>query len=205
MNNEYELPATVTAFLQDPAIRTAVEALLEVGPDVLPPGLQFEELDTYYRARGGAELTRHDLAHLLRQLWKRIWGEQIGSHWSPAPLEELVGDDYAITPDQIWDEKSFTVYHYQGPYVLYTDVKVEPHALSIAFSIEDGEDEEVLIVDEILPFRWRDDEIWSGWHVTSLECDLTGSLPDLSPLFEAAVHAYSAAEAAVAGRRALRP
>jgi len=144
MNKEIEMPATVAAYLQDPAVRTAVEALLEVDSDVLPPGLEFDELDTYYRARGGAELTRHDMAHLLRQLWKRIWGGQIGPHWQPAPLEEVVEEEYAITPDVIWEEKSFTVYHSQGPYVLFTDVKVEPHALSIAFSVE-NEEEGVLI------------------------------------------------------------
>lgn len=198
MDNEIEMPATVAAFLQQPAVRAAVEALLKVEPDVLPPGLEFEELDTYYRARGGAELTRHDMAHLLRQLWKRIWGRQIGPDWRPAPLEEMVEEEYAVTLDQIWDEKSFTVYHYQTPYVLYTDVKVEPHALSIAFLVEDGEEESVPDLDVLSPFRWRDDEDWRGWHVTVLECDPKGSLPDLSPLLEAAAHAYSVAEAAVA-------
>lgn len=202
MGGDIEMPATVAAFLQEPAVRTAVEALLKVPVDVLPPGLTFEELDTYYRARGGAELTRHDMAHLLRQLWQSIWGDRFGAQWQPAPLEELLEEEYAITPDQIWREKSFTVYHYDRPYVLYTDVKLEPHALSIAFSIEDCDEDDVLIVDDLAPFRWRDDDDWSGWQVATFDCDPKGSLPDLSPLIQAAVHAYSSAEAAVASRRA---
>ena len=157
MSHDLEMPATVAAYLREPAVRTSVEALIEVDAHVLPPGLEFEELDTYYRARGAAELTRHDLAHLLRQLWKRVWGERIEPHWQIAPLEEMVEEEYAITPDQIWEEKSFTVYHYQRPYVLYTDVKVGPHALSIAFSVEDGDEEDVLMEGDFLPFRWRDD------------------------------------------------
>lgn len=204
MNNQIEMPATVAAFLQEPAVRTAVEALLEVDPDKLPPGLELEELDTYYRARGGAELTRHDMAHVLRQLWKQIWGRQIGSHWRPAPLEEMVDAEFAVTPDQIWDEKSFTVYHYQEPYVLYTDIKVEPHALSIAFSIEHEDDEEVLIENDFAPFRWRNDENWSGWQVFTEKCNPKGSLPDLSPFLAAAARAYSASEAAVSGRKISR-
>lgn len=204
MTDVIAMPATVAAYLQEPAVRTAVEALLEVQADVLPPGLEWDELDTYYRARGGAELTRHDMAHLLRQLWKTIWGQRIGSHWRPAPLEEMVEEEYAVTPEQIWGEKSFTVYHYQKPYVLYTDVRVEPHALSIAFSIEDEDEEDVLIVDDLPPFCWRDDDDWSGWQVAGKECNPRGSLPDLSPLLEAAASAYAAAEAAVAARQGSR-
>jgi hypothetical protein len=200
MIDDTQMPATVSAFLREPAVRTAVEALLEMKPDMLPPGLEWEELDTYYLARGGAELTRHDMAHLLRRLWTRIWGLQIGPHWQPAPPEELVHGGYAVTPNKIWDEKSFTLYHYQKPYILYTDVKLEPHALSIAFSIEE-EGGDVLIFDDHPPYRWRDDESWSGWQVMEQECTPRGMLPDLGRLLEAAALAYSAAEEVVEKRR----
>ena len=195
------LPATVAAYLQDPAVRAAVDALLEVRASVLPPGLEWEELDTYYRARGGAELTRHDMAHLLRQLWKEIWGRQISSQWRPAPLEELVEAELAVTPNQIWEEKSFSVYHSRESSFLYTNVRLEPNALSIAFYIGDENDEDLLI-DDSGPFLWRDDEIWPGWWVTQLECAPRGKLPYAASLLDAAELAYSAAEKAVAARRA---
>lgn len=203
MTDQPELPATVASFLSDPAVRTAVEALLAVDADTLPPGMEWTDLETYYRACGGAELTRHDMAHFLRRLWMKIWGVQIGPHWRPAPLSELVDEEYAVTPERIWDEKSFTVYHYQKPYVLYTDVKLEPNALSIAFSIEDEED--VLMEDDFPPFRWsdEDDESWSGWQVLHEACEPRGTLPDLAPLLEAAAAAYGAAEAAVSAHRGL--
>ncbi len=204
MTDAIEMPATVAAYLREPGVNAAVEALLQVEADVLPPGLELNELDTYYRARGGAELTRHDMAHLLHQLWERIWGERIGPHWQPAPLEEMVEEDYAVTPAKIWAEKSFTVYHYQKPYVLYTNVQIEPRSLTIAFSLEDEDKEDVLIVDDFPPFRWRNDDEWYGWQVTAAECDPHGSLPDLSPLLEAAASAYAAGEAAVTSRRAIR-
>ncbi len=204
MNDHIEMPSTVAAYLGDPAVRTAVDALLEVGADTLPPGLEWEEFGTYYLARGGAELTRHDLGHLLRELWGRIWGPLIGPHWQQAPVEEMISEGYAVTPAQIWSEKSFTVYHYQKPYVLYTDVKLEPRALSIAFSVEDDDAGEVLIVDDFSPFRWRDDEDWSGWQVTGVECEPRGTLPSLRSLLAAAASAYFAAEQAVAAQGASR-
>lgn len=200
MNNEIEMPPTVSAFFADPAVRTAVEALLEMEADVLPPGLQFAELDTYYRARGGAELTRYDIAHLLQRLWNWIWGRQIGPHWCPATLDEMIEEDLAVTPEQIWADKSFTVYHHQNDYVLYTNISIAPGSLGIAFSLEHGTSGEVLILEDFPPFRWHDDEDWSGWQVTTTKFDPKGSLPDLSPLLEAAMNAWSAAEATVATR-----
>ncbi|MGN8001148.1 hypothetical protein [Sphingomonas sp. 22176] len=204
MTDGPEMPATVAAYLRDPAVRTAVDALLTVEADTLPPGLEWSELDTYYRARGGAELARHDMAHFLRQLWKAIWGDQIGSQWEPAPLAELVDEEYAVTPDLIWNEKSFTVYHYQKPYVLYTDVELEPHALSIAFSIEDEEAEVVLIDEDYAPFGWHDDDAWSGWQVFEAKCEVRGALPDLAPLRKAAATAIAASDCAVDASRTAR-
>ncbi|WP_156025000.1 hypothetical protein [Sphingomonas phyllosphaerae] len=204
MTDGPEMPATVAAYMRDPAVRTAVDALLTVEADTLPPGLEWSELDTYFRARGGAELTRHDLAHFLRLLWNAIWGEQIGAYWDPAPLAELVDEEYAVTPDLIWGEKSFTVYHYQKPYVLYTHVELEPHALSIGFSIEDQDADVVLIDEDFPPFRWRDDNAWSGWQVLETKCEVPGTLPDLAPLRKAAADALRAADEAVAASRAAR-
>lgn len=204
MTDKPEMPATIAAFLKDPAVRTAVEALLTVGDNTLPPGLEWDELDTYYRARGGAELTRHDMAHYLRQLWKTIWGDHVGPQWLPAPLGELIEEEYAVTPSMIWNEKSFTVYHYQKPYVLYTDVELGPNALSIAFSIEDDEEGVVLMDEDFESFRWRDDNIWNGWQVFESKVDARGELPDLALLRTAAVNALAAADAAVATSRADR-
>lgn len=202
MTDGPEMPATVTAYLRDPAVHTAVEALLTIEADTLPPGLEWDELNTYYRARGGAELTRHDMAHFLRQLWKTIWGDQVGPHWQPAPLGELIDEEYAVTPELIWSEKSFTVYHYQKPYVFYTDVKLEPHALSIGFSIEDEDADVVLIDEDSPPFHWRDDEVWSGWQVLEAKFAVRGELPDLAPLRRAAAIALAAADEAVTASRA---
>jgi hypothetical protein len=204
MTDGPEMPATVAAYLRDPAVRTAVDALLTVEAFTLPPGLEWDELDTYYRARGGAELTCCDMAHFLRQLWKAIWGEQIGMHWNPAPLGELIDEEYAVTPDTIWSEKSFTVYHNQKPYVLYTDVELEPNTLSIGFSIEDANAEIVLIDKDWPPFRWRDDDAWSGWQVLEIKCEARGQLPDLAPLKKAAANALAAADKAVEVSRASR-
>lgn len=201
MAETFVMPATVAAYLQDPAVHTAVEALLEVPADTLPPGLELDELESYYHARGGAELTRYDMAHFLRQLWQMIWGRQIGPHWRPALLEDLVSEDYAVTPERSWDEKSFTVYHCQNQYLLYTDVRIERRAISVAFSIEDDENEDVLIEDDLTPFRWRSDDDYSGWQVVSVEYNPRSGPPDLSSLQKVATLAYSAAEAAVAAKR----
>lgn len=202
MTDGPEMPATVAAYLRNPAVHTAVEALLAVGADSLPPGLEWDELDTYYRARGGAELTRHDMAHFLRQLWRAIWGDQIGPHWQPAQLGELVDEKYGVTPELVWSEKGFTVYHYQTPYVLYTGVALQPHALSIGFSIETEDAEVVLIDEDFASFRWRDDEAWSGWLVFEVKFAVRGEQLDLAPFRREAAIALAAADKAVAVSRA---
>lgn len=200
MTNEIGFPATVAAYFSDPAVRNAVEALLEVDCDSLPMGLEGEELDTYFRARGGAELVKYDMAHVLYKLWTTIWGELIGPHWVAAPFDELVNEEFAVTADQIWREKSFTVYHRAKPYILYTDVHIESHALYIAFSIENEEKDEVLLQEDFLPFRWRADDKWAGWQVMAVKITSRGALPELSPLLEAAQAAYSAVEKSVSAQ-----
>ena len=103
----------------------------------------------------------------------------------------------------IWAEKSFTTYHYQEPYVLYTDVRLGPSALSIAFSIEDDDADETLIERHFPPFRWSapGSREWSGWLVLQVPCEPRGTLPPLAILVEAAAAAYAAAEEAVAAHR----
>jgi len=196
-----KIPETVAAYLRDAAVRTAVEALLMVEADTLPPGLEWSDLDTYYRARGGAELTRHDMAHYLRQLWTCVWGDRIGAGWRPATLEELVDEGYAVTPTEIWSEKSFSAYHYRKQHVLYTGVELEPNTLRIFFSVEEWEDEVVLLTEDVPPFHWHDDTTWLGWQVLETKCAVRGALPDFDEVLGAAATALAAAEtAAVASR-----
>lgn len=56
----FEPPASVSAYLSDPVVRTGVDALLAIETDDLPIGLEWGELQDYLAARTAAELTRHE-------------------------------------------------------------------------------------------------------------------------------------------------
>lgn len=180
-----ETPETVRGYLADPAIRTGVDALLKFGGGALPHGLRLDELGAYFTARGSAELTMYDMAETLRQLWSLVWGARLGPEWTAAPLEELIREDYAVTPRSCWEERSFSHYHRHEPHILYTSVQITERQTSVAFSIE-VEAGDPLWSADFAPFAWRDDDEWWGWLVFSISTNPSRADFDISRLHEAA-------------------
>ena len=165
MISGFQVPATLQAYLTEPAIRTGVDALLMVKPDRLPPDLGIDELGDYYAARAAAELTRYDWAIALHGLWSQIWGEAIDSHWVPVSTETLIANELSVTPFDCWDQEGFCVYHAHADLYLSTGVSFDADRTQISFSI-DNEEEQVLL-RELSPFKWSDenDEDWPEWLV----------------------------------------
>lgn len=69
----FEPPASVSAYLFDPVVRTGVDALLAVEADDLPTGLEWGVLQDYLAARTAAELTRYEWSIMVHRLWAMAW------------------------------------------------------------------------------------------------------------------------------------
>jgi hypothetical protein len=186
------LPATVQSYLADPAFRTGADALLEFGPEKLPPEIAFGDLGTYLAARGAAELTKYDYAETLHRLWCAVWGWQLGEGWTAPSADRLLDKEFSVAPQDCWSDRCLTLYHDRGRYSLFTAVGLDVGKTTLAFSVET--DTRVLRAP-CVPFTWRDDDEWEGWFVLSHPHDLTDTGFDLEQLVDAARVAVAAAEA----------
>lgn len=162
----FELPTSVQAYLFDPVVRTGVDALLTVGPDDLPAGLEWSELHDYLAARTATELTRCEWAIMVRQLWAVVWKSIDADIWRPIPPPELVAEDCAVTPYACWDAQGFSLYHECKELYLYTGVGVTRTGTQLAFSLETSK--KVLLGEDAGQFRWSEQGTWSGWSVASV-------------------------------------
>lgn len=165
-DRKFELPATVRAYLTDPAIRTGVDALLEIRPEDIPPDLRLDEMADYLTARAAAELTKFDWATALHNLWASTWQAALNPAWRPASLEILIAEEFAIAPQACWDGNSFSFYHVRGIHRLYTAVSFDRYQTQIAFSFET--EEMALASAPFGDFVWREDDDWTGWLVMTL-------------------------------------
>lgn len=162
-NNRYDLPPSVVAYLSDPAIRTSVDALLEVKTDATPPGLALGELGEYLSARAAAEVTRHEYASSMYLMWREVWASKIPRGWQPADLAQLAAEGYSTSPADIWDESWFAAWHERPGYILYTFVSFGHDEFLIGVSLEDKEEE--LIGSDFGAFIRHKAGDYEGWFV----------------------------------------
>ena len=160
-----DLPASVRAYLTEPAVRTGVDALLAVEADALPDGLEWHEFADYIAARAAAELTRSEWAVAIHRLWRRVWGGIEADGWRSAPFDELVEQDYAVTPATCWEEQRFSLWHVRGAVTLYTAVRVTRSTFQVAYSLETRK---VLVQSDDEHFAWTHKGEWPGWMVATL-------------------------------------
>jgi hypothetical protein len=165
MERGFELPATVRAYLADPAMRSAVDALLETRSGSLPSGLRLNELADYLAARAAAELTKYDWSISMHALWAVTWGAALDAAWRPATIDEALDEEFAITPDSCWNEGSFAFRHRRGAHTFFTAVAFDHDQTQIAFSVETAND---VLVTEAEGFAWLEDGDWTGWLVATI-------------------------------------
>lgn len=159
-----QLRPTVEAYLTDAAVRTGVDALLEVKAGRLPPGLELGEVDDYLTARGAAELTRFDFAAMLNELWNITWLAALPKFWRPLSIDEAVALECIIAPNDCWEEGTFSFCHVHNGFWIYTAVAVTQHSTEIAFSVE-AKTGKAVAKEDFADFTWRDDDAWSSWLV----------------------------------------
>ncbi len=162
----FEPPASVSAYLSDPVVRTGVDALLAIETDDLPIGLEWGELQDYLAARTAAELTRHEWATMARRLWTMAWKCVEADVWRQVPLSVLVAEECAVTPYACWDIQGFSLYHEYKGLFLYTGVGVTRIGTQLAFSLENSK--RILLGEDADQFRWSEQGTWSGWSVASV-------------------------------------
>ncbi|WP_380784906.1 hypothetical protein [Sphingomonas sp. R86521] len=162
----FDVPATVNAYLTDPAMRAAVDALLEARPGSLPAGLRLNELADYLAARAAAELTKYDWAIAMHALWDATWGAGLGPAWRPATIDEALDEEFAITPESCWNEGSFAFRHVRGLHTFFSAVAFDQSQTQLAFSVETAD--EALATEGGGGFVWMEDEDWTGWLVTTI-------------------------------------
>jgi len=70
----YQIPESYRAYCTDPAVRTAVDHILE-NPKKLdvPPDIEWDELPKFHRAVLSAHQVRCEYANCLIDLWECIW------------------------------------------------------------------------------------------------------------------------------------
>ena len=185
------LPETTAAYLTDPATRAAVDALLAVDADTLPPEIEWNEMGDYFAARAVAELTRAEFALAMHRLWAQVWEPAIPAGWSLPRPDELDEAGQGVSTGVIWDEKVFYVYHRRDGRELYTLVGLDRRQVTIAFSLEQRD--KALIKGGLDGFTWRDDGQWPSWMLLDhgVAPDRDGGL-DAAPLAAAAKLAISA-------------
>jgi len=192
----FELPATVLQYLIDPAVRTGVDALIDIQPGNLPPDLRLSELADYYAARAAAELMRYDWAAALHRLWLLVWEVPLSSSaWRPVSIDEAAAYEILVTPAACWNDGSFSFLHTLDGYRLFTSVTFDASRTQIAFSVETGD--RVLIKSDFGEFVWQDDGDWNGWLVFTHAVSPSDQLFRLADLTRSAAVALAAAQDAV--------
>jgi hypothetical protein len=190
----HALPKSASDYLADPATRAAVDALLAVDADSLPPEVEWEELDDYFAARAVAELTRAEFAVGMHALWRAIWAPVIPTTWKMPDPEELVEEGQSVSTGAIWEAKSFSLFHERGDLALFTLVGLNRRRLTLAFSCERRGKPQ--IKGDLGEFTWRDDSYWDRWMLLTpgVTSAADGTL-DVSELQAAAKLAIAAVEA----------
>ena len=130
-------------------------------------------------------------------LWSRTWEPVIDEGWTPATPDELVNDDYAVTPAACWEEDAICFYHTKGNFSLSTAVSFAPGQTQIAFSVE-AQSGKALRAFE--PFVWRKDKEWPEWLVLTSDHSPAHEKFSIPSLKAAASKAVEAANAFVEGR-----
>lgn len=111
MPSEYKVRQSVCTYLEIPAVRAGVDAILNA-PSALPHDLEADEYASYVEALWSARQLQCEFALDLESLWTAIWGPQVPkaglSLLSPGESRGLADGD--THPEAIWNSGDFVRY-----------------------------------------------------------------------------------------------
>jgi hypothetical protein len=101
------IPESVHRYLTSSRLQSAVDLLLSGKSPKTPDGLQWDELQDFYRACLAAQQTRIEWAITLELFWTAVFADQV-SGWRPSGIKEQYDDsDLRIDVQHLWDESEF--------------------------------------------------------------------------------------------------
>ena len=73
----FKLPASYRAYCADPAVRTAVDHILESKSLSLPAYIKWSDLPAFHRMVLSAHQVRCEYAMFLIEFWDAVWGRSL--------------------------------------------------------------------------------------------------------------------------------
>lgn len=101
------VPEALHQYMTRSRIRSAVDLLLSGKSPKVPDGLQWEELQDFYRACLASQQTRVEWAMTLDLIWTAVFADQTPG-WRPSGIKQQHDDsDLRIDVQHLWDMGEF--------------------------------------------------------------------------------------------------
>lgn len=185
-----EVPESVLAYFQQPAVRTAVDLLSGRRDPRIPDHLGWDELSTFYRACLAARQVPIEFAIFCEELWREVWGTP-PDRWKSPPPNRPGRADLGVGYATVWDEGCLTRVFSSGNRSIELAVGLwDDVGIQIGILLYDLE-EEVLLDEDVLT-GWAQEGEWLFW--TQEEITPLSAKVDLEPFRAWVVQAWRAIE-----------
>jgi hypothetical protein len=164
---------------------TALERLKE--QKTPPPGLDWNEVEQFYRSQYAYTVIQFDYYLFLREAWERVWGEALGEAlqqkeaFTPFSAGEYAVYNVSPAPEDVWEDRLVRAYHGKEGETWWFGIAVDEEYEALCLYWHRGRGEENLSGNMAL-----DPEIWEaasdadGYRMTKKAlCRLTTGLPPL--------------------------
>lgn len=201
--SQRKIPDSVHAYLNDNAVQTAVDHLIDKKPSYLPEKLVWTEVPDYYRAFLSAQQVRVEFVLMFHELWDVVWKPVIGS--SPKfsnmipliPSELADGDWINMSLESIWNVYGCMTQAFRdgdknyGFSIGFRD----NYKTGLHLSLYAWDDSDKDLFGSKLDRRWNTELDEEGWKFTQPNLvDISSRSIDLSELIQAAKMAIGSLE-----------
>ncbi len=122
------IPESVHRYMTSSRLQSAVDLLLSGKSPKTPDGLQWDELQDFYRACLAAQQTRIEWAMTIELFWTAVFADQV-SGWRPSGIKEQYDDsELRIDVQHLWDESEFARDLSRGGYYMEALVELDVDA-----------------------------------------------------------------------------
>lgn len=118
-----QLPESVHRYCTDGRTTSAVDILLSDKSPKVPDGLQWEELEDFYRACLAAQQTRVEWSIAMWRLWEAVFAD-LHTGWRPSTIAKQADDsEIDLGIGTLWQEGVFTRDFTRGDF--YLELQIE--------------------------------------------------------------------------------